>query len=99
MVSTELLDCPLEADDDVVGFGRGFRNCWRRRALGGGAEAAMTAFIRALPRLYDELNSSHLCTHGASRQALAVGYCDRQFVSAVRVSRPQPPCVREWSCG
>jgi hypothetical protein len=38
------------------------------------AKAAMTAFIRALPRLYDELNSSHLCTHGASRQALAVGF-------------------------
>lgn len=36
------------------------------------AKAAMTAFIKAKPRLYDELNSSHLTVHGASRQALAV---------------------------
>lgn len=38
------------------------------------AKATMTAHIRALPRLYDELNSSHLCVHGASKQALAVGF-------------------------
>jgi hypothetical protein len=37
------------------------------------AKAAMTAHVRALPRLYDELNSSHLTVHGASTQALAVG--------------------------
>lgn len=34
----------------------------------------MTAHVKSLPRLYDELNSSHLCVHGASRQALAIGY-------------------------
>jgi hypothetical protein len=38
------------------------------------AKAAMTAHVRALPRLYDELNSSHLCVHGASKQALAIAY-------------------------
>jgi hypothetical protein len=38
------------------------------------AKAAMTAHQKALPRLYDELNSSHLCVHGASRQALAVAF-------------------------
>jgi len=38
------------------------------------AKATMTAHIRALPRLYDELNSSHMCVHGASTQALAVGF-------------------------
>jgi hypothetical protein len=38
------------------------------------AKAAMTAHVKALPRLYDELNSSHLATHGASSQALAIGY-------------------------
>lgn len=38
------------------------------------AKACMTAHVKSLPRLYDELNSSHLCVHGASRQALAVGY-------------------------
>jgi hypothetical protein len=37
------------------------------------AKATMTAHIKSKPRLYDELNSSHLTIHGASRQALAVG--------------------------
>jgi hypothetical protein len=37
------------------------------------AKAAMTEHGKAQPRLYDELNSSHLTVHGASRQALAVG--------------------------
>ena len=31
------------------------------------AKACMTAHQRALPRLYDELNSSHLTVHGASQ--------------------------------
>ncbi len=38
------------------------------------AKACMTAHQRALPRLYDELNSSHLTVHGASDQAIAVAY-------------------------
>jgi hypothetical protein len=38
------------------------------------AKACMTAHQRALPRLYDELNSSHLTVHGASDQAVAVGF-------------------------
>ncbi|GAB3550867.1 hypothetical protein GCM10027404_18910 [Arthrobacter tumbae] len=38
------------------------------------AKAAMTAHQKALPRLYDELNSSHAAVHGASNQALAIGY-------------------------
>lgn len=38
------------------------------------AKATMTAHTKARPRLYDELNSSHLTVHGASRQALAVGF-------------------------
>lgn len=37
------------------------------------AKAAMTEHRKALPRLYDELNSSHATVHGASNQALAVG--------------------------
>lgn len=51
------------------------------------AKAAMTAHVKALPRLYDELNSSHLCVHGASAQALAIAYIQinaaPQFVSSV----------------
>lgn len=38
------------------------------------AKACMTAHQRALPRLYDELNSSHLTVHGNNEQALAVGF-------------------------
>ena len=38
------------------------------------AKACMTAHQRALPRLFDELNSSHLTIHGASDQAIAVGF-------------------------
>jgi hypothetical protein len=38
------------------------------------AKACMTARQRALPRLYGELNSSHLTVHGASDQAIAMGF-------------------------
>lgn len=38
------------------------------------AKACMTAHQRALPRLYDELNSSHLTVHGANEQAIAAGF-------------------------
>lgn len=38
------------------------------------AKACMTAHQRALPRLYDELNSSHNTVHGATDQAIAAGF-------------------------
>jgi hypothetical protein len=38
------------------------------------AKACMTAHQRALPRLYDELNSSHSTVHGATDQAIAAGF-------------------------
>jgi len=38
------------------------------------AKACMTAHIAALPRLYDELNSSHAAIHGSSDLATAVGF-------------------------
>lgn len=51
------------------------------------AKACMTAHVKALPRLHDELNSSHLCVHGAAKQALAIGYVQvnnsTKFVSPV----------------
>lgn len=51
------------------------------------AKACMTAHIKSLPRLYDELNSSHLCVHGASSAALAIGYVQvnnsDSFISSV----------------
>lgn len=37
------------------------------------AKACMTAHQRALPRLYDELNSSHLTVHGAHDSAISAG--------------------------
>lgn len=56
------------------------------------AKACMTAHVRALPRLYDELNSSHLCVHGASSQALAIAYVQinhaDDFISPVINSKP-----------
>lgn len=51
------------------------------------AKATMTAHVKALPRLYDELNSSHLCVHGSSDQALAIAYVQvnssHRFASSV----------------
>lgn len=38
------------------------------------AKACMTAHVKALPRLYDELNSSHSTVHGASDLAIAIGF-------------------------
>ena len=38
------------------------------------AKACMTAHIKALPRLFDELNSSHLTVHANTKDALAVGF-------------------------
>lgn len=55
------------------------------------AKACMTAHVKSLPRLYDELNSSHLCVHGASKQALAIAYVQVNhsgtFVSPIINSR------------
>ena len=49
------------------------------------AKATMTAHVKALPRLYDELNSSHSCIHGASNLAIAAGLSiingSREFIS------------------
>lgn len=51
------------------------------------AKACMTAHVKSLPRLYDELNSSHLAIHGASSQALAIAYVQvnnsTEFISPV----------------
>jgi hypothetical protein len=56
------------------------------------AKAAMTAHTKAKPRLYDELNSSHLCVHGASNQALAIAYiqvnASDRFASSVTNNHP-----------
>jgi hypothetical protein len=50
------------------------------------AKACMTAHVKALPRLHDELDSSHQTTHGNSERALAVGFvmvnAGESFISA-----------------
>lgn len=38
------------------------------------AKACMTEHQKALPRLYDELNSSHLTVHGATDEAIAAAF-------------------------
>jgi len=63
------------------------------------AKATMTAHVKSLPRLYDELNSSHLAIHGASSQALAIAYVQvnnsTEFMSSVinseRIAEGLPP--------
>lgn len=58
------------------------------------AKAAMTEHSKARPRLFDELNSSHLTVHGASDQTLAVGLAvvnaSPTFISPTR----HPPTAR-----
>jgi hypothetical protein len=55
------------------------------------SKAIMTAFAKAYPRLYDELNSSHEVIHGASHRAIAVGLAivntADEFVSPVSGKR------------
>lgn len=64
------------------------------------AKACMTAHVRALPRLYDELNSSHLTIHGATDIAIAAGFAmvnlATEFISPDRNKhdlRSSPPHV------
>ncbi len=65
------------------------------------AKATMTAHVKSLPRLYDELNSSHLCVHGASKSALAIGYVQvnnsESFVSSVTNGHPLASSPVIWS--
>lgn len=64
------------------------------------AKACMTAHQRALPRLYDELNSSHLTVHGASEQAIAVGFTmvniSERYLSP-DLNKKNRPTDPEWS--
>jgi hypothetical protein len=52
------------------------------------AKACMTEFGKARPRLYDELNSSHLTIHGDTNSAIAAGFAlinaADSFVSPLR---------------
>lgn len=52
------------------------------------AKACMTEFIKARPRLYDELNSSHLTIHSDTDSAIAVGFAminiANRFISPLR---------------
>ena len=45
------------------------------------AKACMTEHVKALPRLYDELNSSQLAIHGSADFAIAVGFAMVNFAS------------------
>lgn len=56
------------------------------------AKACMTAHQKALPRLYDELNSSQMTIHGNSEDAIAVGYvlvnAGEEFMSSDKNKHP-----------
>lgn len=58
------------------------------------AKACMTEHIKALPRLYDELNSSHQIVHGHSSQALSIGFfmvnAAEEFYSPTNTGNPGP---------
>jgi hypothetical protein len=56
------------------------------------AKAAMTEHIKALPRLFDELNSSHLAIHGSADFAIAAGFAVVNY-SATFIS----PDRNKWS--
>lgn len=64
------------------------------------AKACITAHQRALPRFYDELNSSHLTVHGATDQAIAAGFAminsAEEFLSSDLNKRDFPE-TPEWS--
>lgn len=53
------------------------------------AKACMTAHVKALPRLHDELNSSHLAIHGSSSSALAIGFVQLNSSSRFISSNPK----------
>jgi hypothetical protein len=61
------------------------------------AKACMTAHSKALPRFFDELNSSHQIVHGASSQALSIGFAminaSTRFISSDRNKVPGLPTV------
>ena len=64
------------------------------------AKACMTAHQRALPRFYDELNSSHLTVHGNSEQALAVGFAMVNMASTYLspdLNKKNRATAPEWS--
>lgn len=64
------------------------------------AKACMTAHQKALPRLYDELNSSHLTVHGAHDLAIAAGFvavnAAERFLSPGR-NNPFNPTNPRWN--
>jgi hypothetical protein len=59
------------------------------------AKACVTEFGKARPRLYDELNSSHLTIRGDTDSAIAAGFAlvnaDDTFVSPIRNPWPLGP--------
>jgi len=64
------------------------------------AKACMTAHQKALPRLYDELNSSHQTVHGAAERAIAVGFvCINAATAYLSPDRNKRPLAGQptWS--
>ena len=52
------------------------------------AKACMTEHMKARPRLYDELNSSHATIHGNTDKAIAVGFVMVNMAATSEAPRP-----------
>lgn len=65
------------------------------------AKATMTAHIKALPRLHDELDSSHLTVHGHSDSAIAAALvtinASEEFISTSNNKRKITPETATWN--
>jgi hypothetical protein len=65
------------------------------------AKASMTAHIKALPRLHDELDSSHLTVHGHADSAIAAALvminASAEFISSDKNKRPITAATATWS--
>lgn len=60
------------------------------------AKAAMTAHVKALPRLYDELNSSHATIHGNTESAIAVGLALINMADTFQSAKRAPIRASPW---
>ncbi len=93
-------------DTATRGWLAGFSNFRSSAATGVGpvrialeAKAAMTAHVKALPRLYDELNSSHQTVHGASSDVIAFGFVMVNVASTFRspdLNKAGPSADGQW---
>lgn len=88
MVDAYSIDLTVDDDADLRGLPRIPLTGVQTALVALEAKAAMTEFAKARPRLYDELNSSHLTIHGDTDSAIAAAFvlvnAADSFVSPLR---------------